>query len=85
MRRGPCDTDPQAYRVLVELARKAGAGRKVAQAAALSTELARLSRRAIRRARPHLSDRDVDLEFVAVHYGRDLSDRARRYMEEKGL
>ncbi len=85
MRRDLRDTDPQAYRVLVELARQAGAGRKVAQAAALSTELARLSRRAIRRARPELTDREVELEFVAVHYGRELSERVREYMEEKGL
>jgi hypothetical protein len=44
-----------------------------------------LSRRAIQRANPLLSEREVDLAFVANHYGESLAERLRSYMEHKRL
>jgi len=44
-----------------------------------------LSRRAIQRTNPFLSEREVDLAFVANHYGEKLAERLRLYMGREQL
>lgn len=39
-----------------------------------------LSRRAIRTRHPDWSEQEVLLEFVAVHYGRELAERVRNHL-----
>jgi len=79
------DTSVQAERVQIELLRQAGVSRRVALARSLSQTAMFLSRRAIQRANPSFSRRQVDLAFVAVHYGEDLAVRLRLYLERKQL
>jgi hypothetical protein len=68
------DTDPAAERVQVELARKMTAAQKVAQVRSLSALVIGLSRRAIARAQPHLSQQELDVKFVELHYGKGLAE-----------
>ena len=51
----------------------------------LSAEVIEMSRRAIRKIHPDWSERDVLLEWAAVHYGRDLADKLRDYLTEREL
>jgi len=79
------DTSIEAERVQIELLRQAGVPRRVALARSLSQTAMFLSRRAIQRANPSFNQRQVDLAFVALHYGEDLAERLRLYLERKQL
>ena len=79
------DTDPEAEKVQIGLIRESSVSRRISRVRSLSQTTMYLSRRAIRRARPSLSEREVDLAFVANHYGEDLAECLRLYMERKQL
>lgn len=79
------DTAPEAEKVQIELIRSANVSKRISIVRSLSQTTMYLSRRAIRRANPSLSEREVDLAFVAYHYGADLAERLRSYMESKRL
>jgi hypothetical protein len=49
----------------------------------LSQTTIQLSRRAISRANPGLSEQEVNLIFVAYHYGEHLANRLRAYMGQR--
>lgn len=74
-------TDPAAAGVQVRLLRAAGIAGRFARARSLSTTVIELSRRAIRLRHPDWSEREVLLEFVRLHYGRDLANRVRARLE----
>ncbi len=74
------DTDPQAERVQLELLRAATVARRVALAFSLSETVIGLARRAIRRQSPDLTDENVSLRFVEIHYGYELAERLRAYL-----
>lgn len=67
--------------VQVRLLREAGTAGRFARARSLSASVIGLSRRAIQRRHPEWSERDVLLEFVALHYGRELAERVREHLE----
>jgi len=67
------DTAAEAERVQVESARKMSVAEKLAQVRALSALVIGLSRRAIARANPRLSPRELDVKFVELHYGKELA------------
>ena len=79
------DTSPQAEKVQIELIRKSSIARRISMVRSLSQMTMFLSQRAIRRANPSLSKREVNLVFVELHYGKDLAERLRSYMEYKRL
>lgn len=85
MRAQSRDTDLESERVQVELLRKATIARRSAIAFSLSETAIELARRAIRLQTPNMSDREVLLRFAAVHYGTDLADRIRRYLQGKSI
>jgi hypothetical protein len=68
------DTDPEAARVQMELLRRASPARRLRLALSLSRSVLALSRAGIARRRPHASAEEVGLEFVRLHYGRDVAD-----------
>ena len=49
----------------------------------LSQTTIQLSRRAISRANPGLSEQELNLIFVAYHYGDELANRLRAHMENR--
>ncbi len=79
------DTAPQAEKVQIELIRESSVSRRVSRVRSLSRTTMYLSRRAVQRANPLLSERDVDLAFVTNHYGKNLAERLRLYMEQQKL
>ena len=79
------DTDLQAERIQIELIRKSSVSRRISTVRSLSQTTMYLSRRAIRRANVSLTEREVDLAFVAIHYGQKLAECLRLYMEKKQL
>lgn len=77
------DTSSDAEKVQVELIRKSSVSRRISKVRSLSQTTIYLSRRAIQRANPSLSEREVDLAFVSNHYGEELTERLRLYLEHK--
>lgn len=74
------DTALQAERVQIELIRESSVSRRISRVRSLSQTAIYLSRRAIQRTSPSLSKRELDLAFVANHYGEKLAERLRLYM-----
>ena len=75
------DTAPQAERIQIELIRKSSISARVSKVRSLSQTTIYLSRRAVQRTNPSLSEREVALAFVANHYGENLAERLRLYLE----
>jgi hypothetical protein len=74
------DTDPEASRVQIELMRRAAPARRLQLALSLSESVVALSRAGIARRRPDASAIDLDLEFVAIHYGSALAAELRAHL-----
>lgn len=69
------DTHPDMEQRQLELLRAATVAQRTELALSLSAEVITLARRAIGRAHPDWTTRQVDLEFVALHYGPELAKR----------
>ena len=74
------DTHPAMEQRQIELLRAASVAQRTELALSLSAEVITLARRAIRRVHPQWTDRQVDLEFVALHYGPELAARLAKCM-----
>jgi hypothetical protein len=85
MRTQSRDTDLESERVQVDLLRKATIARRSAMAFSLSETAIELARRAIRLQYPDMNECDVLLRFAAVHYGTDLGEKIRRYLQGKSI
>lgn len=77
------DTHPKAEKVLISLIRKASPTKKLSQVRSLSQITIQLSKRAIVRANKNIDEQEVNLIFVAHHYGNNLADRLRKYLEKR--
>lgn len=71
------DTRPEAEHVQLQLLRQAGTARRIALAWSVSQTVFDLSRSALRRRHPLLSERERQMLFVALCYGDDLAARLR--------
>lgn len=76
----PSDTHPEAEAVRMDLLRKASVAQRASMMRSLTRTAVASSRRAIRRARPGLNQRELDLLFVELNYGRELADRLRQWV-----
>jgi hypothetical protein len=76
------DTHPGAEEIQISLLRQATVAKRLAVMRSLSQTTIQLSRRAIRRANPTYSQLEVKLAFVAYHYGEELAERLRQYLEQ---
>jgi hypothetical protein len=79
----PIDTAPDAERVQVDLLRAAPIARRLHLALSLSATVISAARRAIARAQPHASPRDLDVRFVELHYGPEIAARLRADLERR--
>ena len=77
------DTHPKVEEFQILLLRKATVAKRLSIMRSLSQTTIHLSRRAILRANPTFSDRDLDLAFVTYHYGADLATRFRKYLAQR--
>ena len=74
------DTHPEADKVQITLIREANTAKRIARLRSLSRTVVKLSRSAVKRANPDMSQQELDVLFVAYHYGEDLAARFRAYL-----
>jgi hypothetical protein len=79
----PADTTPDAERVQVDLLRAASVARRLHTAFSLSATVMTLARRALARAQPHASPRELDRRFVELHYGAELAAGLRKELDRR--
>jgi hypothetical protein len=79
------DTNPEAEKFLISLLRKKSISEKLDQVFSFSSSIINLSKRAISRANSNLSEQEKDLLFVKYHYGKELADKLRVYLEQREL
>jgi hypothetical protein len=72
------DTSTEAERVLIQGLRSRSGAQRFAIARALTARTITLALRALRRAHPELSEREVRYRFVELHRGRELAEMCRR-------
>ena len=77
------DTSPQAEKVQIELIRNSSVAERISRVRSLSHTVMFLARRAIQRANPSMSEREVDLAFVELHYGKDMARRLALHLERR--
>lgn len=77
------DTNPEAENIQISLIRDASIAKRISLVRSLSQTTIQLSRRAILRSNPKLSEFELNLIFVTLHYGKDLACHLRKYMEQK--
>ncbi|MDZ7626743.1 MAG: hypothetical protein U5J96_20135 [Ignavibacteriaceae bacterium] len=81
----PIDTNPEVERVLISLLRKLNTTQKFEQVISFSSSIIKLSKRAIHRANPDLSEDERKLLFVEYHYGTVLADKLRSFLNQNKL
>lgn len=79
----PADTTPDAERVQVALLRAAPVARRLHVALALSATIIGAARRALARAQPQASARELDLRFVELHYGAEAAAGLRADLDRR--
>ena len=77
------DTHPEAEKIQISLIRNSSLAKRMSMVRSLSQTAIQLSQRAIYRANPGLSDRELKIKFVSYHYGAKLADRLRKYFDRR--
>lgn len=75
------DTDPEVETVRQEILRGKTGAEKFALVRSLTATVIALCRQGIRDRHPEFSEREVDLHFVEMNYGRELAEGLRRRLE----
>jgi len=79
------DTNPEVERVLISLLRKLNSTQKFEQVQSFSSSILKLSKRAISRANPDISEQEKNILFVKYHYGAELANKLRLFLNENLL
>lgn len=74
------DTHPDALDHQIDLMRRATRAQRFEAVRSLSATVASLSRRALRRSMPDASEEEIDVAFVALHYGDEVAERVRHHV-----
>ena len=83
MKPGLSDTADEIERIQISMIRQVSVAERISRSRSLSQTAIQLARRAIRRANPDLTEREVELLFVALHYGEDLASALRVHFSDK--
>ncbi len=75
------DTHPDAERTQIDLLRRATLERRMELLCSMTHFGLQMSRRAIAQTMPGASEQEVLLRWAAIHYGADLAERVRRYLD----
>lgn len=81
MIRQSSDTSYDAEHKQVELIRNSSIAKRISLMRSLSSTTLSLSRRGIKRARPDISEKEVDYFFILFHYGEKLAKNVSTYLE----
>lgn len=79
------DTSLQAANIQIALFKKATTAQRIACLRSLSNTVIKLSRRAILRAHPSYTEQELDVAFVAYHYGHKLAARLQACLDRRRL
>lgn len=74
------DTPPEIEKLQISLIKKSSVSKRLSSVRSLTKSVVQLSRRAILRSNPSLSEREVDLLFLKIHYGKELSSSVDEYL-----
>ena len=77
------DTSLEAEQIQLELLRAMSPAERLSLMDSLTQHAIFLSKRAIARVFPESSERERNIQFVELHYGKTLADGLRRYWEEQ--
>ncbi len=75
------DTTREAEAVQQELIRRMTPAERLAKSLTLSCDLMRLSKAAIRRRHPTMTEDEVRIKFIELHYGLELAESVRQWRE----
>lgn len=75
------DTNPKVESILIEMISKLTVSQRLAKTLSFSSAVLNLSKRAIYRANPGKSKSELDLIFVRLHYGDDLADKLKTFLQ----
>lgn len=78
------DTHPRAEEVQLGLLRAASPARRFRAMKSLTASVVRLAKKGIREANPDLTEQEQRLLFVEIHYGRELANRVRTFLDRQG-
>ena len=76
------DTRPEIEAIQISLFRQASVAKKISGLRSLSMTILQLSRRAIVRANPGLSEQEMKCKLLEYHYGEELAERFATYLEK---
>jgi predicted membrane chloride channel (bestrophin family) len=79
------DTNPEIEKIQIQMFRNATTLKRFTRARSLTSTVVQLSRQAIRRKHPSFSDQEVKLEFVSLHYGKELAEKVKKFIEDANL
>ena len=76
------DTNPEVERIYVSLLRNISVHDRLVRTLSFSSSIIDLSKRAISRANPDLSEQEKNILFVEYHYGVELAKKLRSFLNE---
>ena len=75
MRKYTSDTDESIERRQMELLRKLTLAQRFNLTCSLTHSVIQLSRKAIEKSFPDFSKKEIDVKFIELNYGKELSDK----------
>ena len=76
------DTDTKIEKIQISLIRESKISKRISLLNSLSQTVINLSRKAIERANPGISEKELNYKFVKYHYGDDIAKRLKEWMAE---
>lgn len=80
MRTQSLDTNAETEKILISLLQKESRAEKFSRVRSLSEIAINLSKRAIKRANKNLNEEQIMLLFIEYNYGKDLSEKVKKYL-----
>jgi len=77
------DTNLKMEELMISLIRNSSISQKVSKISSLSQTVLQLSRRAIKRANPNLTEKEIKTKYISFHYGDNLANLYNKYLERK--
>ncbi|MCC6127134.1 MAG: hypothetical protein IT426_19405 [Pirellulales bacterium] len=76
------DTNPDAEKVQLDLIRKASVAKRISLMRSFTSFVINLSRQGIAQANPGMNEREIELRWAELHYGKRLAAEVRDYLEK---
>ena len=77
------DTHPKMEELLITMIRKLSIAQKISKVSSLSQTIMFLSKRAITRANPYLTQNEIKTKYVYYHYGDNMAKLYSTYLKSK--